>query len=142
MAPRVVVAGFGDTGLCAATRLAADTSCSVEVVGITPKPCHHSMQELGGRLAQPSLWQQLYLLPFGAYRQLDNTRVVQGVVTSIDLVSLRAPALRLHRAAPTSTTKRLAARSPPPSAHIVAHTGSCAWWQEAGVAGVAFQHLL
>lgn len=42
---KVVIAGFGDTGLLAATRLAGQ---GFDVVGITPKPCHHSQQELGG----------------------------------------------------------------------------------------------
>jgi NADH dehydrogenase FAD-containing subunit len=83
MKKRVVIAGFGDTGLCAATCLSA--AGGYDIVGITPKPCHHSMQELGGRLAQPSLWQQLYLLPFSVYRQLDGVRIVQACVTRIDL---------------------------------------------------------
>ena len=42
---KVVIAGFGDTGLLVATQLAGQ---GFDVVGITPKPCHHSQQELGG----------------------------------------------------------------------------------------------
>ena len=63
---KLVICGFGDVGLQVAIHLAGYAD-EVEVVGITPKPCHHSMQELGGRLSQPSLWQQLYFLPFSAY---------------------------------------------------------------------------
>ena len=38
-----------------------------------------------GRLAQPALWQELYLTPFESYKKLDHVRIVQGYVTSIDL---------------------------------------------------------
>jgi len=79
---KVVIAGFGDTGLLVATQLAGQ---GFDVVGITPKPCHHSQQELGGRLAQPALWQELYFTGFESYKKLDAVRIVQGYVTSIDL---------------------------------------------------------
>ena len=46
--PRVVIVGLGDAGLLAATQLA-----DFEVVGVTPKPCHHSQQEVGGRAGAP-----------------------------------------------------------------------------------------
>ncbi|CAJ1368588.1 unnamed protein product [Effrenium voratum] len=87
--PRVVIVGLGDAGLLAATQLA-----DFEVVGVTPKPCHHSQQEVGGRLAHPKLWLQLYFLPFSAYRKLDGVRVVQGVATSLDLETARTPRAR------------------------------------------------
>ena len=80
---RVVIAGFGDSGLTAAVHLASNSE--LEIVGITPKMCHASGQELGGRLAQPALWKELYLLPFDAYRQLDRVRMVYGLATRIDL---------------------------------------------------------
>ena len=81
--PRVVVAGFGDTGVCCVADLAA--SADFDLCAVTPKPCHHSAQELGGRIAQPALWEQLYLLPFQEYPKLDNVEIVQGLVTSLDL---------------------------------------------------------
>jgi len=82
---KVVIAGFGDSGLTTAVHLASNKG--IEIVGITPKPCHHSAQELGGRLAQPALWKELYLLPFETYRQLDGVRIIQGHVTRVDLDS-------------------------------------------------------
>ncbi len=37
-------------------------------------------QPMGGRLAQPALWRQAYLLPFTSYRMLDKVRIVHGIV--------------------------------------------------------------
>ena len=104
---KIVIAGFGDTGLLAAVSLAEQGH---DIVGITPKPCHHSMQELGGRLAQPELWQQLYFNSFKTYTKLGqvhekgpheegpcgggaaappttrgSVRLVQAHVTAVDL---------------------------------------------------------
>ena len=81
--PKVLVAGFGDTGVCCVAQLAA--ADDFEVIAVTPKPCHHSAQELGGRVAQPELWEELYLLPFAEYPKLDKIHIVQGVVTRLDL---------------------------------------------------------
>ena len=88
--PRVLVAGFGDTGLCATVNLTGASEEKLDIVAVTPKPCHHSAQELGGRLAQPALWEELYLLPFEAYPKLDNVQIIQGLVTEIDLDAQRA----------------------------------------------------
>ena len=77
---RVVVAGFGDTGVLVAIHLGA----GFEVVGISTKPCLVSGQELGTRLARPEVWKQDYLMPFSRYERLDDVRVVQGRITSMD----------------------------------------------------------
>jgi NADH dehydrogenase FAD-containing subunit len=77
---RVVIAGFGDTGLLVAINLGAD----FEIVGISPKPCLVSGQELGMRLTQPQAWKQDYLMSFQRYRKLDGVRTLQGLVTAID----------------------------------------------------------
>lgn len=80
MKKRVVIAGFGDTGLLVAINLGAN----FDIVGISPKPCLVSGQELGMRLTQPQLWKQDYLMPFARYEKLDGVRTLQGLVTSID----------------------------------------------------------
>ena len=79
---RVVIAGFGDSGLTTAVHMASRDD--VEIIGISPTACHYSAQELGGRLAQPSLWKRVYLLPFEVYRGLDRVKVVQGMVTKLE----------------------------------------------------------
>jgi NADH dehydrogenase FAD-containing subunit len=77
---RVVIAGFGDTGLLVAIYLGSD----FDIVGISPKPCLVSGQELGMRLTQPQTWKQDYLMPFSRYRKLDGVRTLQGLITAID----------------------------------------------------------
>eukprot|EP00756_Hemistasia_phaeocysticola_P048010 Hpha_TRINITY_DN22460_c0_g1::TRINITY_DN22460_c0_g1_i1::g.95048::m.95048 len=78
---RVVIAGFGDSGLTTAVHMASRPG--LEVVAISAHACHYSAQELGGRLAQPGLWKRIYMVPFEAYRMLDRVRIVHGLVTSI-----------------------------------------------------------
>lgn len=80
MQKRVLIAGFGDTGLLVAVHLASD----YEVVGISPKPCLLSGQELGARLTRPEAWKQDYLMEFGRYKKLDGVRTLQGLVSRID----------------------------------------------------------
>lgn len=77
---KVVIAGFGDTGLLVAIHLADH----YDIVGISPKPCLVSGQELGARLAQPERWQKNYLMPFSRYKKLSAVRTVQGLITHID----------------------------------------------------------
>eukprot|EP01063_Lacrimia_lanifica_P007180 TRINITY_DN14546_c0_g1_i1.p2 TRINITY_DN14546_c0_g1~~TRINITY_DN14546_c0_g1_i1.p2 ORF type:complete len:412 (+),score=103.22 TRINITY_DN14546_c0_g1_i1:119-1354(+) len=78
----VLVVGLGDSGVAAAVQLAKGERC--EVVGITPHACHCSAQEVGGRLAQPGAWRQVYVQGFDMYKQLDGVRVVQGMVSAVD----------------------------------------------------------
>jgi NADH dehydrogenase FAD-containing subunit len=80
MKKRVVVAGFGDTGLLVAIHLASD----YEVVGVSPKPCLLSGQELGSRLTRPEAWKHDYLMEFGRYKKLDRVRTIQGLIAKID----------------------------------------------------------
>ena len=87
----MVIAGFGDTGLLVAINLGAD----FDIVGISPKPCLVSGQELGMRLTQPQRWKQDYLMPFARYQKLDGVRTVQGLITSIDTQSATVTT-RLH----------------------------------------------
>lgn len=77
---KVVIAGFGDTGLLTAINL----SKKYDIIGISPKPCLVSGQELGTRLTQPELWQQNYLIGFDRYKHLEGVQVEQGLVESID----------------------------------------------------------
>jgi NADH dehydrogenase FAD-containing subunit len=77
---RVVIAGFGDTGLLVAINLGKD----FDIVGISPKPCLVSGQELGMRLTQPQAWKKDYLMPFSRYQKLDGVRTLQGLITTID----------------------------------------------------------
>lgn len=55
-----MIAGFGDTALLVAIHLGTD----FDIVGISPKACLVSGQELGMRLTQPEAWKQDYLMPF------------------------------------------------------------------------------
>jgi NADH dehydrogenase FAD-containing subunit len=81
--PRVVIAGFGDSGLLTAIRLAR----FADVVGISVKPGLVSGQELGVRLTRPADWARDYLVPFDRYRALDRVRTVQARLTRVDLAA-------------------------------------------------------
>jgi NADH dehydrogenase FAD-containing subunit len=83
----VVIAGFGDTGLLTAIHLlrrASRRGLEIEVVGVSPKPCLVSGQELGWRIARPGSWKEEYLRPFDRYRGLDPVEIVRGKVEDID----------------------------------------------------------
>jgi NADH dehydrogenase FAD-containing subunit len=80
MKKRVLIAGFGDTGLLVAIHLASDC----EVVGVSPKPCLLSGQELGSRLTRPEAWKQDYLMEFGRFKKLAGVRTIQGLISRID----------------------------------------------------------
>ena len=85
MTKRILIAGFGDTGLLVGIHLAAD----YEVVGISPKPCLVSGQELGVRLTQPETWKQDYLMAYDRYKKLDGVRTVHGLISGIDTIEQR-----------------------------------------------------
>ncbi len=80
MKKRVVVAGLGDTGLLVALALHPE----FEVIGVSPKPCLVSGQELGARLARPAEWRENYLIDFARYRKLAGMATRHGHVTRID----------------------------------------------------------
>lgn len=80
---RVVIAGLGDTGVLAASRL----SRHYDVVGISPKPGLVSGQELGVRLARPQDWSRDYWISFDRFRRLDGVRTVHGAITGVDLAA-------------------------------------------------------
>jgi apoptosis-inducing factor 2 len=94
--PRVVVAGFGDSGLLTARHLAGH----VDLVGISSKPALVSGQELGMRLARPDDWAREYLVGFDRYRRLDGVRTVHGTLTGLSVAD-REVAVRL----PDGTTR-------------------------------------
>ncbi|MGB1581043.1 MAG: FAD-dependent oxidoreductase [Nevskiales bacterium] len=77
---RIVIVGFGDTGLLTAIHLPK----RFEIVGISPKPCLVSGQELGTRISRPEQWKKNYLMSFGRYRRLSGVRTIHGSVTGID----------------------------------------------------------
>jgi apoptosis-inducing factor 2 len=78
---RVVVAGLGDVGVLIAIRL----SRHADVVGISVKPALVSGQELGIRLSRPEDWARDYWIPFDRFRRLDRVRIIQGMLTEVDL---------------------------------------------------------
>lgn len=80
-APRVVIAGLGDSGLLTAIHLAKHA----DVVGISSKPALVSGQELGMRLARPQEWARDYWIGFDRYRRLDGVRTVHGTLSGLDL---------------------------------------------------------
>ncbi|MCB1614906.1 MAG: FAD-dependent oxidoreductase [Pseudomonadales bacterium] len=79
MKKRIIIAGIGETGLITATRL----SHRYDIVGVSPKPCLLSGQELGTRLTRPEQWQKNYLLPFRRYKKLDGVTTLHGKITEI-----------------------------------------------------------
>jgi apoptosis-inducing factor 2 len=83
MKKRVVIAGLGDSGVLAAIRLAKHA----DVVGISAKPGLVSGQELGERLARPSVWAAEHWVPFEKFRGLDRVRAVHGTLTGVDLAA-------------------------------------------------------
>ena len=80
MKKRVVIAGLGDTGLLVALALHPE----FEVVGVSPKPCLVSGQELGSRLAKPDEWRRNYLVAFPRYRRLAGMAVRHGLLTRLE----------------------------------------------------------
>lgn len=80
---RIVIVGFGDTGMLTGILL-SKLNRHYDIVGISPKPCLVSGQELGTRLTEPEKWKQNYLMDFARYPHLDNVTIIQGTVESID----------------------------------------------------------
>ena len=80
MKKRIVIVGFGDTGLLTAINL----SKQFNIVGISPKPCLVSGQELGTRLTQPEKWKLNYLTDFGRYKKLKSVITHHGIVKEFD----------------------------------------------------------
>ncbi|BBH18610.1 pyridine nucleotide-disulfide oxidoreductase [Nocardioides baekrokdamisoli] len=78
--PRVVIAGFGDTGVLVGIHL----SRFADVVGISSKPGLVSGQELGLRLTRPEVWRRDYWVGFDRYRRLDAARTLHATVAGID----------------------------------------------------------
>jgi len=78
---RIVIAGMGDTGVLAATRL----SRKAEVVGISAKTGLVSGQELGMRLVRPEDWMRDYSIGYQRFRRLDGVRIVHGALSAADL---------------------------------------------------------
>jgi NADH dehydrogenase FAD-containing subunit len=80
---RVVVAGFGDSGVLTAVHL----SRHADVVGISAKPGLVSGQELGMRVSRPDAWAREYRVAFDRFRRLDGVRTVHGLLTAADLAA-------------------------------------------------------
>lgn len=85
-APRVLIAGLGDTGVLTAVALrrARARGEISEVVGVSTRPGLVSGQELGMRLAQPEVWARDYRHDFSAFRALAGVRTVHGSLTGVD----------------------------------------------------------
>lgn len=98
--PTVVIVGFGDTGLLTAAHL---DKRRFNLVGLSPKPCLVSGQELGNRLARPALWQRDYLLPYARCKALDGVTILHGTAQGIDaensVLSWRDADQQTHRLA-------------------------------------------
>lgn len=77
---RVVIAGFGDTGLLTAVNLPKH----LNITAISTKPLLVSGQELGTRLSNPTFWKQHYFLPFKKFKGLKQVRPVHGEITHIN----------------------------------------------------------
>ncbi len=110
-----MIAGFGDTGLLVAINLGRD----FDIVGVSPKPCLVSGQELGMRLTQPRLWKQDYLMPFSRFRKLDGVRTLQGLVTTIDT----------HRGTVTAVSQDGESQAEPYDALLISSGVSNGFWR-------------
>lgn len=77
----MVIAGFGDSGVLTAIRLARHA----DIVGISAKPALVSGQELGLRVARPQDWARDNWIPFDKFKALDSVRTVQASLTGLDL---------------------------------------------------------
>lgn len=80
MKKRIVIAGFGDTGVLVAAHLKA----GYQVTAISTKASLVSGQELGARLANLPLWKEKYLVGFDRFEKLDDVRILHGKVTAIN----------------------------------------------------------
>lgn len=78
--PKIVIAGFGDTGVLTAAHLGA----KYDITAISTKPLLVSGQELGARLSRLPEWKTNYLMGFDKFKQLGGVNILQGKVTSID----------------------------------------------------------
>ena len=76
---RIVIAGLGDAGLLSAIQL----NKKFEVIGISPKPCLVSGQELGPRLARPKDWQENYLIDYDRFNGLKGVHIRHAKVSEI-----------------------------------------------------------
>lgn len=83
MKPRVVIIGFGDTGVLVAAHLTVDC----EITGISTKPALVSGQELGARLTKPDNWKDNYLVEFDRFEKLDGVKIIHGKASAIDPVN-------------------------------------------------------
>ena len=81
--PRVVIAGFGETGVLVAMRLPK----TAEIIAVSTKPLLVSGQELGARLTAPDQWKRDYLTEFRRFRKLDHVSIVEGRATALDPAS-------------------------------------------------------
>lgn len=77
---KIVIVGFGDTGLLTAIHL----DKQFDIVAVSPKPCLVSGQELGSRLTQPEVWKKNYLVNYHAHPHLKGVTIHHGLVTAID----------------------------------------------------------
>ena len=76
---RIVIAGLGDAGLLSAIQL----NKKFEVIGISPKPCLVSGQELGPRLARPTDWEENYLIDYDRFKGLKGVHIRHAKVSQI-----------------------------------------------------------
>ena len=76
---RIVIAGLGDAGLLSAIQL----NKKFEVIGISPKPCLVSGQELGPRLARPKDWEEYYLIDYDRFKGLKGVHIRHAKVSEI-----------------------------------------------------------
>lgn len=76
---RIVIAGLGDAGLLSAIQL----NKKFDVIGVSPKPCLVSGQELGPRLARPQDWQENYLIDYDQFKGLKGVDIRHAKVSEI-----------------------------------------------------------
>ncbi|MEM1141512.1 MAG: FAD-dependent oxidoreductase [Pseudomonadota bacterium] len=85
MKNRIVIAGFGETGLLVALNLNAKHPGKYDITGVSAKPCIVSGQELGNRLTSPETWKENYLVDFSRYKTLSGIRRLHAEILAIDV---------------------------------------------------------
>ena len=75
---RILIAGFGDTGVLTAINLPK----KYDITAVGTKPLLLSGQELGMRITDPGRWQEDYKIDFARFKHLEGVNILHGEVSN------------------------------------------------------------